>query len=96
MVNDLTISILATSSRAGVEAFEPQTGLVGHTIGINRALRATSFVGVSNIVGNARAGAYSVSFFTNGVGSTGGRHTGIDWREICSNHTTIHYIQIFT
>ena len=76
MVNDLAIGVLAACSRAGIVAFEPDTGQVGQTIGINRALRSASFIGVSNIVGYACAGPYSVSFTTKSVGSTGGRHTG--------------------
>ena len=76
VVDDPTLRIESTDSRAGVDTVLVDTGQAGHTVAVDDALRPAAAVGISEVVWPAATdtGAAShlrVSIRATGVGVTG-------------------------
>ena len=63
----------ATGSRTGIHALVPDTGQVGGTLLVDRALRLALYVRVALQAGQAGTTGSLVPFVANCIGSTGGR-----------------------
>jgi hypothetical protein len=66
----VALGILTARSGARVGTFIAYTSFVGRTIGVQDAFGSASFVGVTDIVGQACTRSSSISFFANGVSAT--------------------------
>ncbi len=71
VVNNVTLRVLAASSRAGVSTFISDAGFVGGTVGVQNALGSAALVRVANVIGQASTRPGSIAFFTNGISTTG-------------------------
>lgn len=69
VIDDLAIGVLTAHTRARILALRPHAVEMRRTVGTEHALGSTSVVRVSNVVGHAAAGSYSVLLATESVGS---------------------------
>ena len=80
VVDDPTLRIESTDSRAGVDTVLVDTGQAGHTVAVDDALRSAAAVGISEVVCPAATDTGTASHLSVSIGATGVRVTGISRR----------------